>query len=219
MDYKTIAKEAREELKKELQEVFTPSYESNGVKISLRAIEGQSLNSNKGECHFTGDRESILSVFSDVARRVEWDAMLNRMEIVEEIGETTDKYKCCVVYALYNSPSMFVSNRDFVFLVECFEDDDGTLNVSSKSVTHEKCPEVQGVVRGTIVSAGYCIKPANPEKTEWDCSYVTTLDLGGALPYAIVRLVNRDQPMHLAVLRDVIAKSYNEKKVKAEQAK
>ena len=219
MDYNAIATEAREGMLKEMQEEFTPSYESNGIKISLRTIEGQSLNSNKGECRITGDKDTILAIFSDVSKRVEWDTMLNRIEIIEEIGEATEKHRCCVVYALYNSPSMFVSNRDFVFLVECFEGDDGTLNICSKSVTHEKCPEVQGVVRGTIASAGYCFKSANPEKTEWDCTYITTLDLGGSLPYAIMRLVNRDQPMHLATLRDVIAKKYNEKKETQEQGK
>ena len=181
------------------------------MKISFRQIPDSSLNCNKGECHFTGDKDTIRSVFSNLEKRPKWDTMLAKMEIVEDLG-TKDGVSHSIGYALYKSPSMFVSNRDFVYVDEEATEADGSFYFTTKSVTHPKAPETKGNVRGNIEIAGYYLKPTNAEQTEWDCTYITVLDLCGSIPSAIVRSVNKDQPSHLGLLRDEIAKEYKNKK-------
>ena len=133
------------------------------------------------------------------------------MEIVKELHNNSPTDRCAVGYCQYNSGSMFVSNRDFLFVMGFTEAEDGTISCAIRSVTHDKYPEAKGFVRGKIISAGYRFVPTNAEKTEWDVTYFTILDLAGSIPSAIVNKVNKDQPTHLALLRDEIARAYKSK--------
>ena len=100
---------------------------------------------------------------------------------------------------------LMVSGRDFVICKGRAYLDNGTIILCGTSVTHGSHPPGTKFVRGDA-RAGFVIRPILNDPTSCEVTYVSTIDLKGALPSAIIAQLAKEQPMCIARIRAVMLK-------------
>eukprot|EP00475_Leptophrys_vorax_P015545 TRINITY_DN21865_c0_g1_i1.p1 TRINITY_DN21865_c0_g1~~TRINITY_DN21865_c0_g1_i1.p1 ORF type:complete len:121 (+),score=42.56 TRINITY_DN21865_c0_g1_i1:1-363(+) len=102
--------------------------------------------------------------------------------------------------------------RDFVFVHNWKEFEDGKIVLASKSVKHPAKPEnKQGkVIRAKAHILGWVIEPivdASGKVHSSKLIYLNQVDLGGVLPKWMIDLVEKQQPMLIHQIRKLFGKS------------
>ena len=103
--------------------------------------------------------DKFAELIFKIDRRGEFDDMFKKGEIIEKIDDNLN-----IVYSLFDSGSMVVSNRDFVTFVGKVHEGDNVY-IASKSIPHEKYPEKSNPVRGDVIASGWILKKIGENKT------------------------------------------------------
>jgi len=137
------------------------------------------------------------SVYIDLERKPKWDSMFASGKLVERVDEST-----VISYQAYKG-IWPVSGRDFVTVSRIKVDEDGIIRFWNASITHDKCPEEKGLVRGTISYAGAVVQPLAKDRCK--VTLVISSNLNGSVPNMMIKKVNMRQPVIIANVRKYIA--------------
>uniref|UniRef100_A0A7S4MT69 START domain-containing protein n=1 Tax=Vannella robusta TaxID=1487602 RepID=A0A7S4MT69_9EUKA len=169
------------------------------VKIHLRHVEDSAVVMLRGVTTIPKTPEEILKCTEDLESRKAWDELFIEGSVVKELDENHQ-----VIHFKFKSPSMMVTNRDFVMARAVKRCDDGTILSNHVSVVDDDAPDAKGFVRGDVFASGYWLKP-NGDGTS-TAAYVVQIDPKGWIPTAIVNVVAKKQPLVLAKMREYLAK-------------
>jgi len=170
------------------------------VKIHLRQVEDSAVVMLRGVATIPGSPEDILKCTEDLESRKQWDELFISGSVVKQIDDNHQ-----LIHFKFKSPSMVVTNRDFLMARAVRKCDDGVILSNHVSVvSDEDCPDCKGFVRGEVFASGYWIKP-NDDNTS-TVAYVVQIDPKGWIPTAIVNIVAKKQPLVLAKMRDYLSK-------------
>jgi hypothetical protein len=112
-------------------------------------------------------------------------------------NEDTEKRFYRLERFFYESPSSFVSNREFVVIMmyEFISDDEAYLTMCS--VEHEKFPLTQGFVRSEVKLSGWKIVKSETKDNCLDIVLISQVNTGGWVPAAIM---NTQAPAQLLII-------------------
>lgn len=137
-------------------------------------------------------KEEVFEAISNVNIRKQWDKIFSEFKIVE----TNNEEGWEVLYMSIKSPSIFVSDRDFVQKRKIWRDfpTKESIILHFKSVDHHLCPEKPKFVRAETVISGYFIKTIslNPIKTL--VSIISQTDIKGSIPNWLVNSASQKAP-------------------------
>lgn len=140
--------------------------------------------------------EEILSVIMDLDKKKQWAPMLKENRTVREFDPN---FK--IAYELYDLPWP-LSNRDFVCFIKAIPRNDGILAVVQD--IDAGVPEYDGVVRGSIIIAGYHLKRLDARNTQ--IVYAACSDPKGSIPAFVVTETNKQLFTAVNKIRDFIKK-------------
>jgi hypothetical protein len=203
-EYVEMAKQLIDELEKDSKTDEKDGWifvqEKNGVTTHKKENDGDQLLTFRGVTVMQSTPEIIRLWLIQMDQRSFWDPTFagGTYELEAEITSR-------VSYNVYSAPWP-VSYRDFLVLSSEDIRDDGTLLCGVHSVEHADYPAKDGYVRGTIYSSGFVIKPLPPQNGIPQCKvwYTGTIDIAGWIPTYVANMVNCEQPMNIANLRDLI---------------
>jgi hypothetical protein len=203
---------------------------SNSVRISTRdykpftwtfhtdgtlAIEGQT--SKKGPPLIRGEaiirdcspEEFFQFVDSpDVEIQRKFDPKLLEIQTAKTFNPN-DSNDVMIVRASFQSPSVIVSNRDFVFVRDARRSEDGNkiCNLSSSVRDTVEWPHIKGFIRGFIhfsyweLERIHCQTPNDLKVT-----YINCIELKGLIPQFILNLLSNDQPLVITQIAKLLDK-------------
>ena len=125
----------------------------------------------RGKTTIAASVEDVLRCTEDYETRKKWDELFNGGEILKSIDEHHQ-----VITLKFKSPSMVVSNRDFV-MARAVKREGNVILSNHVSVPYPDHGEQKGYVRGEIDVSGYVIEPLDDGKCT--CTYVVQLDPKG----------------------------------------
>ena len=172
--------------------------EKSGVVIHHRYSEDSPIVMMRGKTTIAASAEDVLKCTEDYETRKKWDELFNGGEVLKTIDDSHQ-----VITLKFKSPSMVVSNRDFV-MARAVKKEGNVILSNHVSVPYPDHGEQKGYVRGEIDVSGYVIEPLDNGKCS--CTYVVQLDPKGWVPTVVVNTVASKQPMVLAKLRDHLQK-------------
>jgi hypothetical protein len=107
----------------------------------------------------------IYQAITDVNIRKQWDNVFSELKVIDfdPVNNTE------TVYMLIKSPTVFVSDRDFVQQRKKWVDfpEKDSIMIHYRSVPNNKMPIKNKIIRGEIIISGYLIKTIsyNPPKS------------------------------------------------------
>jgi len=153
----------------------------------------------KGIGEIDSPPEKIKDLCKDFSRTKEWDPLLKESRVIETIDDQTE-----VIQMLYQTNMCLLkTSRDFCLLYHWRQTDNGGYILAARSVSHPKCPEEPGFIRGEVLESGYHIQPKNGNPSVSIVTYVTHVDLKG-IPSSIINIVSERQPLVIAGLRKTL---------------
>lgn len=104
------------------------------------------------------------------------------------------KYKQLI--NLFQSPSIFVDDRDFVQKRKIWRDfpDTDSCILHFKSVEHKLCPPKPKFIRADTIISGYFIKTLSTSPLKTQVSIITQIDIKGSIPAWVVNSVSQKAP-------------------------
>lgn len=132
--------------------------------------------------------EELLKCTEDYETRKQWDELFIAGKCVRQLDETHQiihfKFKVLlflfiamfVLNISFQSPSMMVTNRDFILSRAVRRKDDGVILSNHVSVNVDECPDEKGFVRAEALASGYWIKPTETGST---IAYLVQIDPKG----------------------------------------
>ncbi|OMJ81839.1 hypothetical protein SteCoe_17602 [Stentor coeruleus] len=127
-------------------------------------------------------------------RKKEWDESLDHIYVVHQFS---DDFR--ILYQRFTAPWP-VSYRDFVFATKYMDTPEGILLIGQS--VNAGVAEVQGVVRGEVLTSAYFLKKLNDTNTE--VTYMAGVDPKGSIPTFVVNAVGKKQCLIVSKLRNVI---------------
>jgi hypothetical protein len=132
----------------------------------------------------------VYEAIADVNIRKKWDTIFSEFKIIDNIDG------CEVIYMRIESPTVFVSDRDFVQRRKKwlgFPEKD-SICMHYRSIPHPAVPPVKKVIRGEILISGYFIKTVctNPPKSF--LTIISQTDIKGSIPSWLVNKVSQKAP-------------------------
>lgn len=133
---------------------------------------------------------------TDMAIRGTFSADCTGMKVIEQPIGTDAK----IVYVSYYTPPP-VAHRDFCFLMGTKEHPDGTIDTWGCTVQSDKCPEVDGYVRGTSFF-GWKVTPVGDTTM---VSYTNVFDPRGWTPGFVLNWLKSTCAKELSAVRAVLS--------------
>jgi hypothetical protein len=127
-------------------------------------------------------------------RKKEWDESLDHIYVVHQFS---DDFR--IIYQRFSAPWP-VSYRDFVFATKYMDVPEGILIIGQS--VNAGVAEVEGVVRGEVLTSAYFLKKLNDTNTE--VTYMAGVDPKGSIPTFVVNQVGKKQCLIVSKLRNVI---------------
>ena len=177
---------------------WTFDKEKSGVIIAHRYQEDSPIVMLRGKTTINATIDTVLKTTEDYETRKTWDELFNSGEVLQQIDENHQ-----IITFRFKSPSMVVTNRDFVMSRGIKKNDDGTVLSNHVSVVFPNHPEQKGYVRGEVDVSGYYFEPQGDKCV---VTYVVQIDPKGWIPSVVVNSVASKQPLILAKLRDFLEK-------------
>ena len=140
---------------------WTPNREESGVKLYSMSKPGTPLVYTKGMTVIRCALRKFIDMTADVPLRKKWDPATIDAFVIDDVDPKTK-----VQYLLYKSPSMLVSNRDFVILRRETALENGAWALITFSTTSEKMPEKPDVVRADLLTSGFVAYPIDDNSIE-----------------------------------------------------
>ena len=174
--------------------------DEDGIRVSERAVAGQSLPEFMGVALLDSDSTAILAVIEDVDRHTEWMHDCAESRLLSEDGPAVR-----IVYNRTRTPWP-ISDRDVVLRSEKrVLEAEHLIEIRFQSIADEAQPEIRGVVRMPKMEGRYLLETTGPNQTRVE--YSVNADPGGRLPKVIARSATRDIPFHtLRNLREQLAR-------------
>ena len=175
---------------------WAPEAEAHGLRVMSGWLEGHSRRAWASRVHIAAPPERVAAFIADemIERLPEWSREFADGEVVEHLDPGDARFRR-VVRARYETPWP-LANREYVYWLERFDDDDGIL-VTYQSVTTSIEPPT-GTVRATLDATAHRVR-LTPDGAVLD--HVLVTDLGGSLPGWLVDHVFRGG-LRKAHLRD-----------------
>jgi hypothetical protein len=203
-EYISIGQELCDQLEKDIltneDDGWVFVQDKDGVVTHRKENEGSSILTFKG-CTVIPTTPEILRLWLiQMDQRSFWDPTFVKGSYLLE-PEVTAR----LAYYVYSAPWP-VSYRDFIVVSSESIRENGLYIAGAHSVDNPDFPASE-YVRGTIYSSGFVVKPIPstedgvPQCRVW---YTGTVDTSGWIPTYVANLVNSQQPMNLATLRDLI---------------
>jgi hypothetical protein len=148
--------------------------------------------------NITARQFADVIINDNLADRRKWDTTLNSFKTIKTLDNTRS-----ILYAQFNSPSITVSNRDFVFIRE-ERIQDNVIDIVSTSIK-DGYPAQKGVVRGWIKVSWWRMKPVN--ETDLEVTRMDVIDLNGWIPTAIVNRSTQEKPLTIATIAKILGKT------------
>jgi len=156
----------------------------------------------KGVGEINATPEAVINLCKDITRSAEWDALFKEARIVSVLDENTR-----IIHLMYETRTCVLKTaRDFCIIYRLKANEDGSYLLAGKSVTHPKCPNQKGFIRGEVLESGFLIKPKPGFPNVSIVTYITQVDLKG-IPPTIINLVAERQPLVIAGLRKALTGS------------
>ena len=126
------------------------------TKIYKKMTEGVPVILIKSICKIPYDKQVIFNAISDLNIRKKWDSVFSELKVVNHDGENGAE----ILYMIIKSPSVFVSDRDFVQQRKMWKNfpDEHSHILHFISVENKDCPIKKKLVRAETVISGYFIK-------------------------------------------------------------
>lgn len=179
------------------------------------AIEGQA--SKKGPPLIKGEaiirdcspEEFFQFVDSpDVEIQRKFDPKLIDIQLAKNFN-STDSNDIMIVRASFQSPSVIVSNRDFVFVRDARRSKDGNkiCNLSSSVRDTVEWPHIKGFIRGFIHFSYWELERIHCQTSnDLKVTYINCIELKGLIPQFILNLLSNDQPLVIAQIAKLLDK-------------
>eukprot|EP00762_Andalucia_godoyi_P007836 ANDGO_01771.mRNA.1 Steroidogenic acute regulatory-like protein 1 len=178
----------------------------NGVRVYRKKDAGSAFTAVKGTVVINKPASEVaLFIYDTVNHRRLWDDTLQEGRLLDTLLDTAEE-KSLIEYALYKSPAMMVSQRDFVTGRYVKKMEDGSWVIVAVSTTHASAPEVKGVVRADTKQSGWVFRPSPEDPNKTFVTSVTAVDPKGWIPAPVVNAVAVKNPLSLAKVRDIIEK-------------
>lgn len=189
-------RERAEEFLKELVEKTQSGFEGfeliyeekdvnkQGLKIYLKSYVNQEkhrINIYRSECRIPCSPELFLEFLNDTPLQISLDPNIEEFQSFENPAENL-----FLMYLLYKK-MLVVDSRDFVYLkyYKTLDQKNGSLGYVTKSLEHEKYPELKGKVRGEILLSGNVITKINEKQSM--IVFYSEIDLKMNLPIVLVK--------------------------------
>ena len=132
----------------------------------------------------------VFQAIADVNIRKQWDTIFSEFKIIDTIQENE------IIYMRIKSPSVFVSDRDFVQQRKIWTDfpEKNSVCMHFKSVIHPAAPEMKKVIRGEIIISGYYIRTLSVKPQRTFLSIITQSNIKGHIPTWLVNKVAQRAP-------------------------
>jgi len=151
---------------------------------------------------------SLKNVITSIERIKEYDPLFESGRVVEVIDNHTQ-----IVYLKFAASACFVQQkRDFVLMWHWFEQKDGCVVITGRSVEHEDCKEDDPKCeRGIIYSSGWIIRPTEDNPKKSIATYIVHADLKPAsipefLRKKFITLVQQRQALNVLGVRKYVQK-------------
>ncbi|KAJ3172309.1 hypothetical protein HK101_011165 [Irineochytrium annulatum] len=168
---------------KELLAATDFTFHSNGTRkcvISMKDAPGGLLPITKGEITTTKySRGDVMGVLQNLDVRPKWDDRFESGRILEEHG--AGPRELGLTYTKQHGVWPVVSGRDFVLAFRVIVEGETTYFIQT-SVKDERHPEVEGLVRGHLTIAMWCLRPAKGAEGGLEVTYIVQVDPAGTLP-------------------------------------
>ncbi len=162
-------------------------YNKDGIEGWRRSTNDSKFHEWRGEGLIEANFYRVVAVYMDSNRSDEWVA-----DCVTSIEVEKPDIDHQVTYNRTHLPRPF-SDRDFIWGEEYIYDmEKGTCYDTMKSIDHPDYPEVEGVVRGTLLSSSFYAKYIDEETTFVEVRIL--VDPGGRLPAWLVNAITRSWP-------------------------
>lgn len=162
--------------------------QSDGIVVERRVVGGSSLKEFRGRAEIAAPVSSILAVFSDVPRAVEWMDSCNGSRTIAELSD-----RDYIVYNRTHAPWP-VADRDVVLRDSVtFDEAAKKVQLDFWSVDDARMPAVAGVVRMPFLRGHWTLWPS-ADGTTTRVEYQVHANPGGRLPDWIVNYVSRELP-------------------------
>eukprot|EP00742_Colponemidia_sp_Colp-10_P000318 GILJ01000355.1.p1 GENE.GILJ01000355.1~~GILJ01000355.1.p1 ORF type:complete len:209 (-),score=28.67 GILJ01000355.1:121-747(-) len=171
----------------------------SGTDVFLKRVETSPIVVVRGEAEVEASAQDVMDFLFDADNFTTIDTMATSIRTVHDHG---NRHR--VLYASFKLPWP-LWGRDFVWDDRNFMKD-GVGFAGGQSVSHHDAPEVDGLVRGEILTSGYMAVPV----TDHTCkvTYVVQADPKGWLPVAVTNFVATDQASNVIRIRDHFAKKH-----------
>jgi hypothetical protein len=130
------------------------------------------------------DFDLFCKFFDDLEYRQLWDRTTKALQIIDEFQDQTSNDRVQIIWWRVTIPFPFFYDRDVVFSRQRKQINE-LIIVYDKSVTHQKAPKMNDVIRIDTYNRYFICKKVN-NGVELLMSYITALDPGGAIPKMIV---------------------------------
>ena len=148
--------------------------------------------------YFPVTSEQFYQRLSSCTTRVQWDDACLQCHEVERISPS-----CSVLHSVVKTPSVVVSNRDYVYLQSHGPDvlDDGEDGpghkrmyvVVSTSIERPDCYPIKGLVRGSIDFEGFVIEEQEGDPLACIATHIVSIDHKGWIPSMFTRALLVDR--------------------------
>jgi len=162
----------------------------DGVSCYWRQVENSPFVLVKGECVVEATVEQVFAFVRNFDNMKKMDDMYITGSTLEQFSPND-----AILYAQFQLPTIFISNRDFVFQgCDHFQENPKLAVCVSASADSENAPPVpSGFVRGHIEASGFVIKEVEGDTNKSHVSYIVHVDPKGWLPAWAVNLSAVDQ--------------------------
>lgn len=142
------------------EEKNSPDYQTIYLKSYLNKDKHR-INIYRSEWKIPCTPELFLEFMNDLPLQITLDSNIQEFNSFENVGQDV-----FLMYLLYKK-MYIVDSRDFVYLkhYKLIDEENKIWGYTSKSILHEKYPEMKGKVRGEIILSGSIIKQINENES------------------------------------------------------
>jgi hypothetical protein len=159
-----------------------------GITVWQKTLPNNPFVAFRGELLMNASIKKVLAVLNDQDHKTAWMHQCTANYVVEHV-----KMGHLIIYNRTGSTFPFVADRDVVAETKLVVDqDNATINISAKNISHPKQALVDGVVRMQHMDLHWTLKFINKRQTM--VTYQVLTDPGGWLPAWVVNLVAKGIP-------------------------
>ena len=156
------------------------------TQIYKKLVPGCDVILIKSYCKIPYSKDVIFEAIADINIRKAWDSVFSELTIVGNDGENGSE----VLYLSLKSPSVFVTDRDFVQQRKIWKNFPTKKShmLHFKSIEHPKCPRKKKYVRAETIISGYYIQDAENGNGSI-LGIISQTDVKGSIPIFLVNKV------------------------------